>query len=116
MSDERVIKIRDISPILPALHYDLKSRRIVSDAEAKTFKASMVTLDPSGRSDPHVHAGVAQLYFVLKGEMGVQIEGQEFRLKPGEAAVIKPGEKHCNFNVFPGETDYLSITGMAATN
>jgi hypothetical protein len=43
MSDGRVIKIRDISPILPALHYDLN-------------------------------------------------------------------------NVFPGETDYLSITGMAVTN
>jgi len=37
MSDDRVIRIRDISPILPALHYDLMSRRIVSDAEAKSF-------------------------------------------------------------------------------
>jgi hypothetical protein len=31
-------------------------------------------------------------------------------------ALIKPGEKHRNFNVFPGETDYLNITGMATTN
>ena len=56
MSDERVIRIRDISPILPMLHYDLESRPIVNDADAKSFKASMVTLDPDGRSDPHVHA------------------------------------------------------------
>lgn len=116
MSDERVIRIRDISPILPMLHYDLESRPIVNDADAKSFKASMVTLDPDGRSDPHVHAGVAQLYLVLKGEMGVRIEGREFRLKPGEATLIKPGEQHCNFNVFPGETDYLAITGIAVTH
>ena len=116
MSDSRVIRIGDIAPALPALHYDLKSRRIVNDADARSFRISHVTLDPGGRSDPHVHAGVEQLYLVLKGAMGVQIEGQEFRLKPGEAALVQPGEKHRNFNVDPGETEYLVITGTAATN
>ena len=114
MSENRVIKITDLSPTLPALHYALQSRRILGDAVERSFKVSHVTMDTNGRSDSHAHSGVDQFYLVLKGEMGVQIEGEEFRLKPGEATLVKPGEKHHNFNVCSGETEYLVITGKLA--
>lgn len=111
MANSRVIRIEDLAPALPAQHYDLQSRRIVDDPVAKTLKVSRVSMDPTGRADPHMHAQAEQLFIVLRGEMGVKIEGEEFRLKPGEAIFILPGEKHENFNVFPGQTDYLVISG-----
>ncbi len=107
----RVIRIADIAPSLPPLHYDLQSRRILNDAEVGWFKISHVTLQPTGHSDTHMHKGAEQLYLVLKGEMGVNIEGRELRVKPGEAVLVKPDEKHRNYNVFPGETDYVVVTG-----
>lgn len=114
MSDSRVIKIADRAPIVPAQHYDLQSRRIVDAPVARALKASQVSMDPTGRADPHVHEQAEQLFIVLRGEMGLRVEGEEFRLKPGEAALIRPGERHENFNLSPGKTEYLVISAEVA--
>lgn len=114
MAAERVIRIAELSPSLPAQHYDLASRRVVDAPAARVLRVSQVVMEPAGRSDPHVHPDAEQLYIVLAGEMGVRVGGEALRLGPGEAVLIRPGERHENFNVHPGRTEYLSITGRLA--
>jgi mannose-6-phosphate isomerase-like protein (cupin superfamily) len=110
MTNSRVIKIGEMSTTVPAGHYDLQSRHIVDVSMSKTLKASQITMDPSGRADAHVHAQADQFFIVLSGEMGMRIEGEEYRLKPREAVFIHAGEKHQNYNLSPGKTEYLVIT------
>ncbi len=114
MPDDRVLVIADVKPTVPAQHYDLESRRIASAPIANALKASRVDMQPAGRADPHVHADAEQLFIVLQGEMALKIEGREFHLKPGEAALVQPGEMHENFNVYPGLTQYLVISTPVA--
>src|SRR3954464_12564548 len=95
----RVIRIDDISDIVPAAHYDLASRRIAGALGSKTMAVSQASMRPTGYADPHVHVDAEQLFIVLKGEMGLRIGSDEFRLKAGDAALIRPGETHENFNV-----------------
>jgi mannose-6-phosphate isomerase-like protein (cupin superfamily) len=110
MTSNRVIKIGEMPTTVPANHYDLRSRRIVDDSMSKTLKSSQITMDPGGRADAHVHAQADQFFVVLSGEMGMRIEGEEFHLKPREAVFIRAGEKHENYNLSPGKTDYLVVT------
>jgi quercetin dioxygenase-like cupin family protein len=111
MSDtSRVIRIEDISSVVPAAHYDLSSRRIAGALGSQTMAVSQASMRSTGYADPHVHANAEQLFIVLKGEMGLRIGSDEFRLKAGDAALIRPGETHENFNVFDGETQYLTVT------
>jgi mannose-6-phosphate isomerase-like protein (cupin superfamily) len=108
----KIIRIEELPGILPAIHYDLVSRRI-ADATigAKATGVSLVRLSRTGRADFHIHENAEQLFIVLKGEMAMKTEQEEVRLKPMEAAFISPGERHRNFNVADGETEYIVITG-----
>jgi mannose-6-phosphate isomerase-like protein (cupin superfamily) len=108
----KIIRIEELPGILPAKHYDLVTRRI-ADATlgAKAMGVSLVRLSRSGRADFHIHENAEQLFIVLKGEMAMKTEQEEVRLKPMEAAFVSPGERHQNFNVADGETEYIVITG-----
>jgi mannose-6-phosphate isomerase-like protein (cupin superfamily) len=108
----KIIRIEEKPGILPAKHYDLVTRRIVdATLGAKAMGVSLVRLSRSGRADFHIHENAEQLFIVLKGEMAMKTEQEEVRLKPMEAAFISPGERHQNFNVADGETEYIVVTG-----
>ena len=108
----KIIRIEEVSGILPAKHYDLVTRRIADAAiGAKAMGVSLVRMSPTGRADFHIHENAEQLFIVLKGEMAMKTDQQEVRLKPMEAAFVSPGERHQNFNVAEGETEYIVVTG-----
>ena len=108
----RLISVENLPGMLPAKHYDLLARRIIdASMGAKALQASLVRMGPAGRADPHTHDDAEHLFIVLKGEMALKTAQGEFRLKPGEAAFIYPGEVHENYNVIDGETSYLVIRG-----
>ena len=108
----KIIPIEKLPGVLPAKHYDLVTRRI-ADASmgAKAMGVSLVRLSRTGRADFHIHENAEQLFIVLKGEMAMKTEPGEVRLKPMEAAFVSPGERHQNFNVADGETEYIVVTG-----
>jgi quercetin dioxygenase-like cupin family protein len=112
--DKRVIRIPEIPSGVPAAHYDLTSRRIASALGSHTMAVSQASMQPTGYADPHVHEDAEQLFIVLECEMGLRIDGEELRLKAGDAALIRPGETHENFNVYPGETQYMAVTVKTA--
>jgi len=107
----KLIKIEELPGVLPANHYDLLIRRI-ADASigAKAMGVSLVSMEPKGRADSHIHDNSEQLFIVLKGEMAMKTAEGESRLKQGEAVFIYPGEAHQNYNVAKGETEYLIVT------
>jgi len=108
----KVITIAEIPGVVPEDHYDLVSRRIVEPSMgAKILGASIGRMQPTGRTGPHVHGEAEQLFIILKGEMLMKTDRGEARLKEGQAAFIYPGERHENYNVAQGETEYLVVTG-----
>ncbi len=62
---------------------------------------------------PHTHADVDEVSFVIEGEIGVWIDGEEFRAAAG-AYVLKPrGVPHTFWNPGPGRARLLEIISPA---
>jgi mannose-6-phosphate isomerase-like protein (cupin superfamily) len=56
-------------------------------------------LMPSGTSETrHHHERARQFFFVLEGELTMEIEHHEFLLKAGEGIEIAPGQQHQAMN------------------
>lgn len=108
----KIITIAELPGVVPPDHYDLTSHRILEPTMgAKILGASIGRMQPAGRTGPHVHDDAEQLFIILKGEMLMKTDRGEARLQEGQAAFIYPGEKHENYNVAKGETEYLVVTG-----
>lgn len=54
---------------------------------------------PPGVSEVrHSHARARQFFYVLEGELTMEIEGHQHRLRTGEGIEIAPGQAHQAFN------------------
>lgn len=108
----KVITLAEIPGVVPEDHYDLVSRRILDPSMgARILGASIGRMEPTGRTGPHVHETAEQLFIILKGAMLMRTDRGEVRLQEGQAAFIYPGERHENYNVAEGITEYLCVTG-----
>lgn len=66
---------------------------------------------PAGGGSPagmHVH-DVDQIFYILRGTMSVEIEGQESECPPGALIVFPAGVKHRNWNAGPDATVHLAF-------
>jgi len=107
----KVIRIEELPKKTPPNHFHMFVRSIADPSMgAKAINTGLARFEPNGKADPHVHEHAEQLFIVLKGEMMMKTEGQEVRLKPGDAALVFPGEVHENYNLSEGETEYLTVT------
>jgi mannose-6-phosphate isomerase-like protein (cupin superfamily) len=54
---------------------------------------------PPGTSEiRHSHVHARQFFFVLEGELTMEVEQHDFVLRPGEGIEVVPGEQHQAFN------------------
>jgi quercetin dioxygenase-like cupin family protein len=108
----KLIKVNSLPGTMPPGHYDLIGRKIIDlDLGSKAMRTYLIHMDSNGRTDPHTHTDAEQLFFVLKGELSIKgKEGEELRVKEGEAAFVPAGDPHLISNGIEGKTDYLAIT------
>ena len=52
------------------------------------------TLEPSEATERHYHRASEEIYFVLKGSGTLEVDGEQVRVRPGDAALIPPGAWH----------------------
>ncbi len=106
-----LIKIKELPGMVPKGHYDLVGRKLVDrDLGSQAMRTYLIHMDPTGRTDDHVHADAAQLFVVLKGELSITGKAGKIRIKEGEAAFVPAGDSHLVANGIEGETEYLAIT------
>ena len=66
---------------------------------------------PAGGGSPagmHTHA-VDQIYYILSGTMGVEVEGKEYEAGPGTLVVFPAGVPHRNWNAGSEPTVHLAF-------
>jgi quercetin dioxygenase-like cupin family protein len=80
-----------------------QARRFTADAAmtiAEYFSgsdltpASLVTGDLDGRHGRRRNQRSAKLYYVVSGELVVDLDGRNYELQPRDALLIRPGEPH----------------------
>ena len=66
---------------------------------------------PPGTSEVrHYHQKSNQFFYVLKGNLQINVEGNELTLNSGEGVHIKAGERHQVFNRSANDAEFLVIS------
>ena len=96
MSKYRV-RQSDVTPYSPANHTGTKNFRLISPETvgAKQVEVLIGELERGKGALPHAHPGIKQVCYLLEGEAHVEVGGEKFDMKPGEACF------------FPAETMHL---------
>lgn len=71
--------------------------QVTSNVEVAVF-----TQDAS--QERHFHRAATEIYTVLEGEMRIEVEGVDYRLRAGDMIVVNPGAAH---EVKPRGTEFL---------
>jgi quercetin dioxygenase-like cupin family protein len=61
---------------------------------ATHLSADRITYHPGDTAAQHYHTGCYHLFYILRGEGLMYVDGDSHRLKPGMVAVVAPGETH----------------------
>ena len=51
-------------------------------------------MPPGTREQRHLHSKARQFFYVLAGELTIEIEGQVHRIAAGQGIEVAPGERH----------------------
>jgi len=69
---------------------------------------------PKGKSSNlHYHKVTEETYFILKGEAEMKVNGKEFKLIPGQACYLAPGEIHQVYNKSDADLVFLAFCSPA---
>lgn len=69
---------------------------------------------PAGKqSSAHYHKISEETYYVLHGAARMTVDGNDFRLLPGQACLIKPLEKHKIVNDGEDDLEFLTVSAPA---
>ncbi|MEZ2348134.1 cupin domain-containing protein [Terriglobus sp. RCC_193] len=66
---------------------------------------------PPGRSEErHAHAKSRQFFFVLEGELTLEVEHHDFVITPGKGVEVSPGQAHTAINRSQADVRMLVIS------
>jgi mannose-6-phosphate isomerase-like protein (cupin superfamily) len=66
----------------------------ILNADTAPLTFSWYAIAPSARCLSHVHTGKAETWLIVQGEGEARVDGQDFRVGPGDALVTRPGQPH----------------------
>jgi mannose-6-phosphate isomerase-like protein (cupin superfamily) len=66
----------------------------ILNAETAPLTFSWYAIAPSARCTSHVHTGKAETWLIVQGDGEARVDGQNFRVGPGDALVTRPGQPH----------------------
>jgi mannose-6-phosphate isomerase-like protein (cupin superfamily) len=68
------------------------ARRAFADSPGSAASVHLVEIEQD--SQTHYHKRMTEIYVVLEGEGQIELDGQQFALKPMTAVYIRPGCRH----------------------
>ena len=95
MSKYRV-RQSEVTPYSPANHTGTKNFRLIGPdtVGAKQVEVLVGELERGKGALPHAHPGIEQVCYLLEGEAHVEVGGDKFEMKPGEACFFPPEAVH----------------------
>lgn len=83
-----------------AVKQDYSKRVIFSlgDFTEKGHLLQVVTIPPKTKQRIHHHFQQTEVFFILKGNATLNINGEDYMAGPGDAFICSPGDKHNLWN------------------
>ena len=86
----------DVQPYSPANHTGTRNFRLIGaeTVGAKQLEVLVGEIERGKGALPHAHPGIEQVCYLLEGEAHVEVGGEKFEMKPGEACFFPPDQRH----------------------
>jgi quercetin dioxygenase-like cupin family protein len=96
MDSKYRVRQSDVTPYSPANHTGTKNFRLIGPETvgAKQVEVLIGEIERGKGALPHAHPGIEQVCYLLEGEAHVEIGGDKFEMKPGEACFFPPDTMH----------------------
>jgi quercetin dioxygenase-like cupin family protein len=103
MKSKYLVRQSDVTPYSPANHTGTRNFRLIGPETvgAKGVEVLVGELERGKGALPHAHPGIEQVCYLLEGAVHVEVGGENFEMKPGEACY------------FPADTMHLLIVTSA---
>ena len=97
MSDRRyLVRPSELAPYAPANHTGTKNLRLIAPemVGARHVEVLLGELEQGRGALAHAHPGIEQVCYLLEGEAQVEVDGERFEMRPGEACFFPAGSFH----------------------
>ena len=90
------VRPQDVDPYSPANHVGTKNYRLIGreTVGAKQVEMLIGEVERGKGALPHAHPGIEQICYLLEGAAHVEVGGESFELKPGEACFFPADVPH----------------------
>jgi len=91
-----LVRQSDVAPYSPANHTGTKNYRLIGPETvgAKNLEVLIGEIERGKGALPHAHPGIEQVCYLLEGEAHVEVAGEKFEMKAGEACFFPPDAMH----------------------
>ena len=96
MKQKYLVRPSDVTPYSPANHTGTTNYRLIGEETvgAKAIELLVGEIERGKGALPHAHPGIEQVCYLLEGEAHVEVAGEKFEMKPGEACFFPAGAMH----------------------
>ncbi len=96
MKSRYLVRQADVTPYSPANHTGTKNFRMIGPETVGATQVEMLIgeIERGKGALPHAHPGIEQVCYLLEGEAHVEIGGEKFQMKPGEACFFPADTMH----------------------
>jgi quercetin dioxygenase-like cupin family protein len=90
------VRPSEVTPYSPANHTGTRNFRLIGPETvgAKNVEVLIGEIERGKGALPHAHPGIEQVCYLLEGEAHVEVAGEKFELKPGEACFFPADAMH----------------------
>jgi len=96
MKSKYLVRQSEVEPYSPANHTGTRNFRLIGPQTvgAKNVEVLIGEIERGKGALPHAHPGIEQACYLLEGEAHVEVAGEKFEMKPGEACFFPPDAMH----------------------
>ena len=85
------IRQADVAPYSPANHTGTRNYRLVA---SKNLEVLIGEIERGKGALPHAHPGIEQVCYLLEGTAHVEVAGEKFEMRAGEACFFPADKPH----------------------
>ena len=91
-----LVRQGDVTPYSPANHTGTRNFRLIGPETvgAKQVEVLIGEIERGKGALPHAHPGIEQVCYLLEGDAHVEVAGEKFEMKAGDACFFPPEAMH----------------------
>ncbi|MGI6149440.1 MAG: cupin domain-containing protein [Limnochordia bacterium] len=80
-----------------------------SNSGTKSLTFGKTVIYPGCRTGGHAHAEYEEIYYITRGTGIMEVDGERFTVREGDAFWVEPGKYHVTFNESPEPMEYVWV-------